>query len=482
MTTLNLYRIVSFSFSVALLAFVSFFVSGCTVEKQLVSDPAVMVGDLPSTWTGGGWQVPRQSVTGWAYDFKSPQLNALVGEAVDQNYSLSAALARLDQAAERARITNAGRLPELGATLQTTRSQNLRGANFQTVRANNFNFAMSVAWEIDLWGRIKNLRDADLDEMNAQANFYKSSRLSLAANVAKVSFEIVEARLQIDLSNQTRRSLLTNLEILDARLEAGGGDERTALEISLTRADIAGVKASIIENQRQLDAAKRVLETLLGRYPSGGVESLSTMPTISREIPVGLPSELLLRRPDLLAAEARVDAALKDLAASRKALLPTVRINGGVGTSTTDEFGDIFDPQNLIWNLGSNLARPLYRGGELKAQIRISEAERNELVSDYANSALVAFREVETALSSEGYLRGQIQELTVAAEEAQRAEALSLDQYEKGIVDIITLLDSQRRAFNSQSSLLSTQLFLLKNRVDLYLALGGDFDHVLSDK
>tara|TARA_B100000927_G_scaffold43901_1_gene31257 strand:- start:5896 stop:7299 length:1404 start_codon:yes stop_codon:yes gene_type:complete len=467
---------------VTLLAFVSLFASSCAFEKQLVSDPAVMVGDLPSTWTGGGWQVPSQSVTGWAYDFKSPQLNALVNEAVDQSYSLSAALARLDQAAERATITNAGRLPEISATLQANRSQNLRGANFQKVRANNFNFATSVAWEIDLWGRIKNLRDADLDEVNAQANLYESSRLSLAANVAKVTFDIVEARLQIDLSNQTRRSLQTNLEILDARLEAGGGDERTALEISLTRADIAVVKAGIIENQRQLDAAKRILETLLGRYPSGMVESLWIMPTISREIPAGLPSELLLRRPDLLAAEARVDAALKDLAASRKALLPTVRINGGVGTSTTDEFGDILDIQNLIWNVGSNLARPLYRGGELKAQIRISEAQRNELVSDYANSALVAFREVETALASEGYIRGQIQELTLAAKEAQRAEALSLGQYEEGIVDIITLLDSQRRAFNSQSSLLSAQLLLLKNRVDLYLALGGDFDHLLTDK
>lgn len=441
-----------------------------------------MIGDLPSTWTGGSWQVPSQSVTGWAYDFKNPQLNALVNEAVDKNYSLSAASARLDQAAERAIIANAGSLPEISATLQANRSQNLRGANFQKVRANNFNFATSVAWEIDLWGRVKNLRDADLDELNAQANLYESSRLSLAASVAKVTFEIVEARLQIDLSKRTRRSLQTNLEILDARLEAGGGNERTALEISLTRADIAAVKAGIIVNQQQLDATKRILETLLGRYPSGVVESISIMPTISREIPTGLPSELLLRRPDLLAAEARVDAALKDLAASRKALLPTVRINGGVGTSTTDEFGDILDVQNLIWNLGSNLARPIYRGGEIKAQIRINEAERDELVSDYANSALIAFREVETALASEGYFRGQIKELTLAVEEAQRAEALSLDQYEEGIVDIITLLDSQRRAFNSRSSLLSAQLSLLKNRVDLYLALGGDFDNLVSDK
>ena len=461
---------------------VSLSFSSCVLENQLVAEPAVIVGDLPSTWTGGSWQVPGQAVTGWIYDFRSPQLNALVNEAIENNYSLSAALARVDQAAERARITNAGRLPEIESALQTTRSQNLRGVNFQTVRANNFNFALSTAWEIDIWGRVKNLRDADLDELTAQSNLYESSRLSLAANVAKIAFQIVEAKLQIDLSDRSQRSLETNLEILDSRLEAGGGDDRTALEISLTRADIARVRANILANKRELDAAKRTLEALLGRYPAGTLEALSRLPTISRQIPAGLPSELLLRRPDLLAAEARVDASMKDLAASRKALLPAVRINGSMGTSTTDEFGDIFDIQNLVWNIGANLARPLYQGGRLKADIRLNGAERDELVADYAETALVAFREVESALSAEGYFRGQARELSIAVEEARRAEVLSLDQYEDGIVDIITLLDSQRRAFDSQSTLLALQLQMLQNSVDLYLALGGDFDHLVTEK
>ena len=173
---------------------------------------------------------------------------------------------------------------------------------------------------------------------------------------------------------------------------------------------------------------------------------------------------------------------MKDLAASRKALLPAVRINGSMGTSTTDEFGDIFDIQNLVWNIGANLARPLYQGGRLKADIRLNKAERDELIADYAETALVAFREVESALSAEGYFRGQARELSIAVEEARRAEALSLDQYEDGIVDIITLLDSQRRAFDSQSTLLALQLQMLQNRVDLYLALGGDFDHLMTEK
>ncbi len=421
-------------------------------------------------------------MTGWINDFQSPRLTSLVNEAVAKNYDLSSALARVQQAGERAAITGAGRLPELDAGLQTNRSQNLRGATFRSVRANNFNFALSMAWEIDMWGRIKNLRDADLDEVSAQANLFEASRLSLAANVAKTAFDIVEARLQIDLSNRTLRSLRTNLEILDAKLEAGDADDRTALEISLSRADIARVQSNILANERQRDVSKRTLETLMGRYPSGSIDGLSSMPTISREVPIGLPSELMLRRPDLLAAEAKVDAGLKNLAASRKALLPAIRITGGAGTATTDEFVDIFDVQNLVWNIGANLTRPIYQGGQLRAEIRLSEAERDELVSDYAQTALTAFREVETALASEGYYRAQVAALTIAVVEARRAESLSLGQYEEGLVDIITLLDSQRRAFDSQSTLLTVQLELLKNRTDLYLALGGDFDHLLSEK
>ncbi|MEM7517577.1 MAG: TolC family protein, partial [Planctomycetota bacterium] len=185
----------------------------------------------------------------------------------------------------------------------------------------------------------------------------------------------------------------------------------------------------------------------------------------------------LLRRPDLLAAEANVDAALKELAASRKALLPAIRITGSGGTATTDEFADIFSIQNLVWNIGQNLTRPIYQGGELKANIRLDEEEVTELAATYAETALTAFREVETALAAEGYFLGQVEALSVAAAEARRAEELSLSQYEQGLVDILTLLESQRRAFDAQRSLYEIRLALLRNRVDLYLALGGDFDH-----
>ncbi|MEM7698487.1 MAG: efflux transporter outer membrane subunit [Verrucomicrobiota bacterium] len=457
--------------------------SGCVLRNQTKSDPSALLDDpLPATWVEGRRATPALAVTGWLDDFRSPALRSLVHEAIGDNYALRSVSARIDQAEERARLAGADRLPQLDSSLRTVRSQNLRGAAFQSVRANNFTFSLDLAWEVDVWGRLKNLRDAQLDLVTRQTNLYESSRLSLAGNVAKAAFAIVESQQQISLTRRNLSSLQKNLIILDSKLEAGDADDRAALEISLSRADVARQRSRLLADQRQLEESKRALEILLGRYPAGSIASIGQLPSLKREIPEGLPSELLLRRPDLLAAEADVDSALKELAATRKELLPAFRITGSAGTSTTDEFGDLFDIQNLVWSIGQNLARPLYAGGRIRAEIRLDQAELDELASDYAEAALGAFAEVENALAAEWYLRGQVAALNTAVVESRRAESLSLDRYEGGLADIITVLESQRRAFDAESALLSAKLELLTNRVDLYLALGGDFDHFMIEK
>ncbi len=438
-------------------------------------DPA-LTGQIPAHWTSARIAVPDIAATGWLDDFDSPRLKSLVREAVEQNHDLAAAAARVRQAHARLRIAGADRLPQAGLDLDIARSQNLRGAAFQTVRANTFNLGLDVSWEADLWGRLANLRRAAAAELDASSADYRAARLSLAANTAKTLLELVESHLQIALSGENLKSLETNLTILDRKLEAGDADDRTALEISLSRADIARARATIAQQQREADASRRLLETLVGDYPRGDIEGLRDLPRVRRLVPAGLPSELLLRRPDLVAAERRVDARLEDLAAARKALLPAFRLTGGAGTSTTQEFTDLLNIQNLVWNIGGNLAQPLLEGGRLRAQISLSEAERDEIAAEYAETALNAFREVETALAAEGHLQRQQAALEEAVTEAVRAEQLSLSQYENGLVDIITLLESQRRSFDARSALITLKRQRLANRVDLHLALGGDFD------
>lgn len=421
--------------------------------------------------------MPAKAATAWIDDFNSPELTSLVNQAVNNNYNLLAASARIRSAGARARINGAGRYPQVSIGQDSGRSQRLRGARFQKTTANQFTLSGDVSWQTDLWGRLRDLHQASLAQLDASSADYQASRLSLAADVIKSTLDLIETKMQTELSRQTLKSLETNLEILDAKLEAGDVNDRTALEISLSRSDVARAKASIAQRQRDGDGAQRRLETLIGNYPAGKIAALSRFPAVNRAVPVGLPSNLLLRRPDIVAAEHRVDAALQNLSASRKALLPSLRLTAGGGTSTTQDFRNIFDPQALVWNIGYGLSQPLFEGGRLKGEIELSAAQRDELSADYADTALNAFREVETALAAEAFFKQQEIHLKKASQEALLAEDLSLAQYEKGLVDIITVLESQRRAFDSRSTLLTTKNQRLQNRVDLYLALGGDFDH-----
>lgn len=447
--------------------------TGCGTFINLDSK---LQAQIPAQWAAV--EVPAGSVTGWLQDFEQGEaLSALVEEAIGSNHDLGAAIARVKQSAAQAQIAGAAILPQANASLSASRSQRLRGSTFDKITANQFSTSVDVSWELDLWGRLRDLRQSAVAELQATHADYHAARLSLAANVVGTVLNLLEMQLQADVARRTVSSLQTNLEILDAKLEAGDVDDRTALEITLSRADVARAEASLAADRRQADGFKRVLEVLLGRYPEGIIQGLSAFPEVKREVAAGLPSDLLLRRPDLIAAEQRVVAATHEVRASWKALLPDFTINAGAGTSTTESFQDLLDPKALVWDLAGRVGQAVFQGGRLVSQVQLSQTQREEIAARYAETALQAFREVETALAAEGYYREQEEKLRSAVRESDLAEELALSQYERGLVDIITVLESQRRAFDARSNLLRVHNERLQNRLDLYLALGGDLDH-----
>ena len=412
----------------------------------------------PSQWsTKGTHRIANSAVSGWIRDFDSPVLVTLGHEAVDHNFAVDAALQRVFQAEERARVARSGLFPQFDAGQSADRSQLLgTPGQIQSRRqSRRYAFGLNMSWEIDLWKRLHDLKEVEVAVMDAQFHAYQAARLSLVANVLNAAFEVAESHEQIALGERNLRSLRTNLEILDAKLEAGDADDRTALDITLSRSDIARAESNIVTEKRQLDAAQRILETLLARYPAGVINALTRLPDPKRSIPVGLPSELLIRRPDILQAEMTVNSALYDLSATQKQLLPAIRLTGDLGSNSSDEFSQLFDLDNLIWSITQNLTQPVFQGGRIRSQIRLSEHRRDELIASYADIVLSAFREVETALAAERYFDEQVAALRINVREAKLAETLSLGNYEKGLIDIITLLESQRRSFDAQSSLLN---------------------------
>lgn len=416
------------------------------------------------------------SPDGWLKDIPSGELKKRVHEAIKHNHDLKAAAARMRAARARSVIEGADRFPQISADHDASRALSVDQENMRQ-RANDFSLALNLSWEIDLWGRLRDSANAAGLEANAAEADYRAARLSLAANTAKSWCNAIETELQLRLARETLTSFKNNLDVIQRAFDAGiddaGGDN--ALDLRLARANVATAENQLALAGRNRDRAARSLETLLGRYPANTAKIAKSLPKMRRGVPAGLPSELLLRRPDLIAAERRLAARGLRVTAAKKAFLPSFTLTARGGTSA-QQFSDLLSADRLIASIAAGLAQPVTQGKRLKGNLALTQAERDEAIQSYAQSTLDAFREVETTLAAERYLASQESALISATEESDAAEELATDQYGRGLVDIITVLDSQRRAFDSKRSLIAIRNERLQNRLDLYLALGGDFD------
>lgn len=432
--------------------------------------PEALPVEVPVAWTAGA--TAAAGPTRWVEDFADPALAGLITEALAGNVSFQAAMARLEQAAALARIEGADRWPDLALTGSGRRQMsNTLSEPLLRNRSDRFDVAAVVNWELDLWGRVRaaNLA-AGADLAAAEADF-QAVRLSLAIRVAQAWFTAIEARQQEALAWETVRSFEANLTTVEERFRRGLSP---ALDFRLTRANVAGAQATHAQQKRQADAAVRQLEVLLGRYPSGRLAVSGELTGLPAEVPAGLPADLLERRPDIRAGAQRLMAADARLLESKRSLLPAVRLTGSYGRASSELENLLEDPFD-VWSLAGNLTAPLFQGGRLRANVDRSEARREEVLATYRETVLTAFREVETALAGEATLREQLEAVKVSVEESVGAQQLAEERYERGLVDIITVLESQRRAFNARSSFLSVQSQLFQNRLSLYLSLGGEF-------
>lgn len=450
--------------------------AGCATAPPSPTSPP-----LPDSATpGGNWTASRAGKskaepTAWLEQFDDASLRASVREAVAQNPDLHAAAARMRQARIRALRDGAARVPQISAGASTAQSGDRAGGwNF----GNDYALSLDVSWEADVWGRVRDSVAASVATAQAAEDDYAAARLSLAANAAKSWCNLQEAEAQVNLGGQTVETFRKGLATVDRAFDKGVPGV-TALDVRLARSSLAAGESNLQARLRARDEARRTLESVMGRYPSGAVQTSGRLPGLRRSTPAGVPSTLLLRRPDILAAERRIAAAQRREDAARKALLPSFQLSAGAGTGGS-RLSDLFDERKLAASLLQALTQPLYKGGALRADVKLSEAERQELVSRYAAIAIQAFREVETAIAAEGYIAAQITAQRTFVKESVESERLALSEYEKGLQGqngpgVLRLLESQRRAFDSQSGLLRLENQLLQARIDLCLALGGGF-------
>ncbi len=456
--------------------------AGCSAMTGQAETP-ILEAPLPESYSGALAQAADSPSgdDGWWRDLGVDELDEVVERVRVNNPTLRAASASVRAAEALARTAGAQLAPQVGLGLSTSRrKQNFIGFPIPgsedrvlSTTATNSGLSVNVSWEADLWGRIRAGQLAALSDVEASRNDLEALHLSLIGQTVKTWISLRELELQTALSDRTLESRRETAQRVDARYRRGTA---SALDVRLARAQIGAVEAQLAAQEARLDLADRQLRVLAGEYPRTADRSQLVIEDGLPDLPAlpdsGTPAELLRRRPDLRAAESRALAASARLREARRALYPSFTLSGTSGTATSD-LEDLLDGDFSVWSLAANLLQPLFQGGRLRAGVSFAEAGLEAEEARWLELTLAAFLEVESTLTLERRLDEQVGALMDSATESQAAERLALSRYQRGLSDYLTVLESQRAAFQASSQLLTAQRQRLEARVDLILALGG---------
>lgn len=442
-------------------------------QSETASSAAESLPPIPPSWTSARERIGDVNV-GWIEKFNDPLLVELVKEAQRNNRNLRAAAANVRRSWALAKQAGSPLLPSVGLSGNATRREPLENLPGST----SLTLGVQVDWEIDIWNRIEAGEQAAVESARSAEAGYIFSQYSLAGAVAQSYFVVIESQEQIEVAQNIVDALTEIVRIVRLRYRYGFA---SAYDVSLAQADLSSSIDTLEAAENGKIEALRNLEALIGRYPGADLETPELLPLNPNPPGAGLPSELLQRRPDLIAAERTIAAAINSRKVAEAAKLPSISLSTNIG-GASNELGNLLDPANVVWTLAANLLAPIFDGGARDAQVEISDADVQAAVAAYADTAINAFTEVEVALDRGVFLRKRRTALENAAEETSNALSLSLLQYKEGEIDLIDVLSVQQRVFGAESSLLSLKRAQLNQYVEINLALGGDWDETLPDE
>ena len=453
----------------------------CVGTPPSVEPPIV---PAPLTWESSGSSEEegnRTPVTTLRFpgsEFVDTAVPSLVGEALAQSPFLESAEALAEAAGAQFATARSARRPQVNARLQGTRQKHNLGTSAafgryfggSTFVTNHYASNLAASWEIDLWGRLRNLENAARADHEAALLDFQVARLSIAAQTARGWTALTAASLADALASETVKSYEANLGVIQTRFQQGLA---SALDLRLTQASLTSARANLEKQSRLEKEARRALEILLARYPSAKIHPGKSLPQLQSLLLVGLPAQLLTRRPDIKAAQQRLRAAGLRAREAEKGFLPNLSLTGSTGTAS-QELRNLTDSNFSAWNLFGNLAQPLLDGGRIQARKHHAAALQKKAVAQYRSVLLQAFREVEDALDAEARLAREEAALSQAAAEFAEAETLAWERYSKGLTDILTPLEAQRRSNEAGIRHLALQAQRIDNRIQLHLALASE--------
>lgn len=448
-----------------------------TACQSMRGPEPVAQANIPSSYSNAsGSSVAEQ---GYKDFFADQRLLQVLDLALTNNRDLRTAALNIQRAQQQYQITENNQLPTIGASGSVLRQDTM--SNQGRGPSTSYNVGLGVtAYELDFWGRVRSLRDNALDNFLATQSARDATQIALIGQVSQAWLSYSFAKANLKLAEQTLKAQLESYNLNKKRFDVGIDSElpvrQAQISVETARNDVANYKTQVAQ-------AQNLLNLLVGQpVPANLLPAQRiTRITSNTAIGAGLPSDLLVNRPDVRAAEYRLSAAGANIAAARARLFPTISLTGSAGYASAD-LSDLFKSGNFVWSIGPSLDIPIFDWGTRQANIRISETDQQIALSDYEKSIQTAFREVNDALAVRENIGDRIAAQRRLVEATNTTYRLSEARFRAGIDSYLTVLDAQRASYAAEQGLLLLEQANLNNQVELYKTLGGGLKANTSDQ
>ena len=454
--------------SIALLAALS----GCSLIPDYQRPEAPVAANWPQGEASAADNAQAAAVPGWREFFRDPALQQLIEVALENNRDLRVAALNVDAYRALYRVQRADLLPAVTADGGGTRTRTPGDLSMsgEPPISSQYSATLGVSWELDLFGRLRSLRDQALEEYFASEAAQRSTQISLIASVANawLTLQADQALLQV-----TRDTLKTYEESFGLTQRSFDVGVASALELRQARSAVESARVSIEQYTRQVAQDRNALTLLLGQgMPANLRVSGELVREQLAELPVGLPSDLLQQRPDILQAEHQLKAVNASIGAARAAFFPRISLTGAAGTASR-ELSGLFDGGSGYWTFTPSISVPIFNAGQLRANLDYATISRNIQVAEYEKAIQTAFREVADGLAAQATYTRQVQAQRDLLQTSEDYYNLAERRYRTGVDSYLTLLDAQRQLFSAQQQLIGDRLAQLVSEVNLFKALGG---------
>ncbi len=412
----------------------------------------------------------------WWELFEDEALNELIRTALEKNQDLGIAVSRIEEFRALVGITRSNQFPtvDVGATgAQVQNSRNVFPGNLIDGTVDNYRLSADVFFEVDLFGRLRRATESARAQLLAEEENRRAVTISLVAAVAQAYMTLRDLDAQLDISLRTREARQDTLDIINARFSEGVvariDVNQAEIQLAIAAAAVAAAERAVVQTENQL-------AILLGTNPGTIDRGQSlTEQTLTPDIPAGLPSELLQRRPDVLATEALLAAQTARIGVAQASRWPSLSLTGALGLES-QELSDLSDSDSEIWNIDAGITAPVYNAGRLRSQVEVEQARTEQALLSYQQVVIRAFAEVEDALVAVRTYRDEHAARQMQVNAASNAAILSRARYDGGVTSYLEVLDTERSLFNAELAQSQTLRLYLNSIIELYKALGGGWN------